>query len=364
MTSLLSSTFSSAFLLLSLTCHAVAEPASSSAAKEPQSFWLVQAEQVEPKLREWQKRHPGLVTLERQPTHGGRSAYAVTLTDTRVEDAGKKRLLFSQPHAHEPATTAGMMDFMSQVLDGRTLTGQPTSLMRDKLLRETVLTFIPNGNPDGRARAPVEWWDGTQFSNDAFLKFAFGRAKDGSRMPRVGRWSTRDLQPEWIGIAYEQLNDHEYVEPNRDLASTYFVLVRRMLGKYEYDAHVDLHQTEFENSPYNAMMLLPFMQRELPEPIRKANDQLAAAVVEAWSRAGYRPMPESKPLGYAEDQIRYFRACWTDLYRARPTVGVEVQNNNRRTPPRDQLRLIEVAIRASIEHVTHAPHEAKATVSP
>jgi hypothetical protein len=55
-----------------------------------------------------------------------------------------------------------------------------------------------------------------------------------------------------------------------------------------------------------------------------------------------------KPLAYGEDQIRYFRKCWSEIYRTRPCVTVEVQNNNVRTPPRTQMELMEIAIRASI----------------
>lgn len=154
---------------------------------------------------------------------------------------------------------------------------------------------------------PVDWWDGTKYANREFGQFMFGRAKDGSNFPRVGRWNIRDMQPAWLGIAYEQINDDEYVEPNRDRASTYFKLLLRMSAKYAYDAHLDLHQTEFERSKYNASVVLPFSQKDLPEPVRTANQQLGDFIVKALRDGGGTPMPEARPLDYAEDQIRFFR---------------------------------------------------------
>ncbi len=313
------------------------------------AFWLVRPELTEAKIRQWAKKYPTLVSLEEQRTFHGRTAFAVTVTDPRVDDKGKKKLVFSQPHAHEPASTAGMMDFLSQVLDGVHLDGQKATLAGPDLLQKTVLTFIPDGNPDGRARAPVDWWDGTKYANREFGQFMFGRAKDGSNFPRVGRWNIRDMQPAWLGIAYEQINDDEYVEPNRDRASTYFKLLLRMSAKYAYDAHLDLHQTEFERSKYNASVVLPFSQKDLPEPVRTANQQLGDFIVKALRDGGGTPMPEARPLDYAEDQIRFFRAAWGDIFPTRPEMMIEIQNNNVRTPPREQMRLTELAIRAGID---------------
>ena len=336
-------------ILACVVSAGVLEVAAAESKVQPAKHWLVRPQQTEPKIREWAARYPQLVSLETQKTFGGRTAYAVTVTNRKREDAGKRKLLVTQPHAHEPATTAGMMDFLAQLLDGADLSGRPSSLDRNRILDLTVLTFIPDGNPDGRAKAPADWWDGAGFSNEAFLDLVFGKEKDGQRSKRVGRWSTQQRQPAVIGFAYEQINGHEYVEPNRDLDSTYFKLIRRMRSRYSYDLHLDLHQTEFEKSPYNAMILLPFIEKELPQPIQDRNVAWGKAIIAAWQRAGGHPILDPKPLGYGEDQIRYFRKCWSDLYRSTPCLGVEIQNNNPRTPPLVQMRLIEASIRASVE---------------
>jgi hypothetical protein len=340
-------------LILLAVSQAAPEEAESknAAAHQSAAFWLVRPEQTEPKIQEWAAKHPKLVSLESQPTYTGRTAYAVTVTDPQTDQKNKKKLLFSQPHAHEPASTAAMMDFLSQVLDGVHLDGQKSDLPYDNLLQKVVLTFIPDGNPDGRARAPEDWWDGTKYANHDFGLFMFGRLKDGSPCARLGRWSTRDIQPEFIGIAYEQISPDEYVEPNRDRASTYFKLLLRMSAKYNYDIHLDLHQTEFEGSKYNAKVVLPFSQKDLPEPVRTFNQQSGEFIVKAWREMGATPLPAVQPLDYSEDQLRYFRACWAEIYQTRASLMIEVQNNNRRTPPREQLRITETAIRAGIDFV-------------
>jgi hypothetical protein len=337
-----------AFILASiaaLTLHAEKTPQRQD--DPPAPWWLARPWHTEPKILGWAAKYPDLVTLEKIATRAGRTAYAITVTDRRA--TGKKTaLLFSQPHAHEPATTAGMMDFLAQLLDGTHLDGTATTMPRRDWLERTLLTFIPDGNPDGRARAQEDWWDGTH-TNQEFIDWAFGRQADGRRCPRVGRWSLHDQQPAWIGFAYEQISEHEFVEPNRDLESSYFRLVRRMHQQHAYLAQADLHQTEFERSPHNAMIILPFSQKDLPETIRQTNEQLGRAVVDAWRAAGANPIEKVEALNYGEDQLRYFRKCWSDLHRARANITFEIQNNNRRTPPKRQMEIIEVGIRAVVQ---------------
>jgi len=311
-------------------------------------WWLVHPAHTSPKILEWAKSYPELVSLDSLKTFEGRTAYAVTVTD-RGAEGPKRAILFSQPHAHEPAATAGMMDFLSQLLDGKHLDGRPTDLDREKILAGFVLSFIPDGNPDGRARAPEDWWDGKQYSNDAFLKIAFGREADGRRCKRVGRFTVAERPAATIGIVYERINDDEYVEPNRDVESTYFKLVQRTLAKRDYALMVDIHQTEFSNSEWNAMVVLPFMQKELPEPIQAENRRVGEAVVAAWRKIGAEPLDKLNPLGYREDQLQYFRRCWSDIYTKTPSLIIEVQNNNVRTPPSEQLAHVATSIRASIE---------------
>jgi hypothetical protein len=319
-------------------------------APEP-GTWLVRPEQTGARILRWAEQFPDLVSLDTLQTLGGRTAYAVTITKPQSGGGQKRRLIFAQPHAHEPATTAGMMEFLCRLLEGKRLDGRPGGLDREQILAGAVLTFIPDGNPDGRAKAQQAWWDGRRYSNDAFLDFAFGRTEAGGRFPRQGRWSTRKQQPALLGFVYEQISEHEYVEPNRDRASTYFKLLLRSLQRGPCDLVVDLHQTEFTGSQYNAMIILPFMQNDLPEAIQAANRRAARAIIDAWREMGARAVPEAKPLGYGEEQLRYFRQCYGDIFPSVPFVTVEVQNNNPQTPPAEQRQLIEVSIGAAIQSV-------------
>ena len=142
-----------------------------------------------------------------------------------------------------------------------------------------------------------------------------------------------------------------FVEPNRDQESTYFRLLTSVLDGGRVDRFLSLHQTEFESSDHNCEIILPFMQADLPRAIRDANEPWGRAVIQAWRRAGANPIADPRPLGYGEDQLRYFRACWSDIYRSKPSITVEVQNNNPRTPPETQRNLQETAIHTTLDRL-------------
>lgn len=310
--------------------------------------WVAKPSRTGPLIRQWAGEFPRLVRLIERRTFGGHTAFAVTVTDPDAPGP-KAGLLVAQPHAHEPATTAGMMSFLAQLLTGRDLAGRAAPFDHQLFLREAELTFLPDGNPDGRARAPVEAWDGAKYTNEKFLAVAFGTTPAGQRFPRQGRWSLDDQKPATIGIVYEQISPREYVEPNRDADSTFSRLVRAVLAERRVERWLSLHQTEFENSPHNAMILLPFCQAELPKAVRERNEAWGRAVIRAWRAAGAKPAGDPRPLRYGEDQLRYFRACWSDVYARTSVITVEIQNNSPRTPPAAQMRLQEAAIQASIE---------------
>lgn len=325
------------------------------ATRRSESFmqsWLVMPDEVEPKILEWQERYPALVHVDHVQQYCGLKAYAVTISDKSVPDAEKKKHIFSQPHAHEPAPTAACMNVMNQLLERRGLDGNPTQLAVDALLSKTLLSFIADGNPDGRSRSPERYWDGTKWSNEEFWKWMRGiDAETGEAFKRVDRWSTREDHPKRIGIVYEQINEHEYVEPNRSWESSFFRLIHMLLDRHEYDQLLDLHQTEFVNSPSNCMVILPVLQDELPPEIRESNAAWAEEIVAAWATAGGHPRPEPRPLSYKGQQREYFVQRWGHIYRRLSKLTSEVQNNNVATPPLEQRRLTEIAIRVSAERL-------------
>lgn len=313
--------------------------------------WLAKPHQTEPKLMAWAERYPQWMYLDtvRPWEH---TTYALTVTDREVPDEGKRKCLFAVPHGHEPAGTVACMNVLSQLLEGCELDGSETSLDREAILRRTLLTFIPDANPEGRSRAPEDWWDGLRHTNEAFLKVAFGiDAETGERFKRVDRWRTTEDRPSLVGIAYERIDEVTYVEPNRDWDSSFFRLIHRLTERQKYDQVLDLHQTEFERSPHNCMVLLPITWDTLPDTIRGYSQAWAEEITDAW-----REMEDADPrvpiaLGYTGQQRAYFEARWGAMYRACPHLTVEIQNNSPRTPPDLQRRLSEAAIWVSVERL-------------
>jgi hypothetical protein len=55
--------------------------------------------------------------------------------------------------------------------------------------------------------------------------------------------------------------------------------------------HVDLHQTEFARSQYNAMVILPFLEDELPDEIQQTNRRAAEMIIGAWRAMGAQSIP-------------------------------------------------------------------------
>jgi hypothetical protein len=314
------------------------------------NYWLARPYQIESQIHKWQKDYSDILDIDSVDQYVGLKAYAITVTNKAISSDSKEKLLFSVPHAHEPAGTVSCMSVINQLLTGQNFDGSASDIRdRQCILDKCVLSFIADANPDGRSRAPVDYWDGTKYTNDEFWTFMRGRDPETKKMwKRMGRWSMRNETPETIGIVYEQLNDHEYVEPNRDFESAYFRLVKLIWKKYGYGRWLDIHQTEFENSKYNAMIILPIVQNELPEHIQKANMEWANEIVKQWQLIGAEPIPESKPLGYTGEQAEYFRKTWREFMPMIPEITTEIQNNNTRTHPNMQAQWQEIAIKASV----------------
>lgn len=312
--------------------------------------WLAKPHQVKPQILKWQKDFPDLVKLNYITQYVGLNAYSISVTDPDVDVDKKKKMIFAVPHAHEPAGTVACMNFIHQLLTGENLDGTPSDLSQDAILSKCILSFIPDANPDGRSRSPVDYWDGLEYTNEVFHTFMRGRDPETKKMwKRLDRWSIREENPETIGIVYEQVNEHEYVEPNRDFGSSYFRLIKQIGERYGYGRWLDLHQTEFENSEHNAMVILPIVQEELPEEIQQTNVEWANKLINRWEQVSANPIPEARPLSYTGQQAEYFKRAWREFMPVIPKMTVEVQNNNTRTPPNVQAKLEEVSIRVSVE---------------
>src|SRR5262249_37431858 len=100
--------------------------------------------------------------------------------------------------------------------------------------------------------------------------------------------------------------------------------------------------------------LLPVIWDDLPEAIRRESLTWAEAITEVWRALPGAAPQAPRPLGYTGQQRAYFEQRWGDLYRSLPCLTVEVQNNNRGTPPGLQRDLAEAAIRVTVEQLRSA----------
>ncbi len=317
--------------------------------------WLAMPQQVEAQVARWEQAFPSLLRVDFLTQYTGHRCFALTIAaGTPERNDGRPAAWFCVPHAHEPAGTAAIMDVIAQLLTGHDLAGQPAVFDVELARRRLILTFNPDANPGGRTWSPCVWWDGSKYTNDEFWQWMRGvDPETGGMWQRVARWSLRETHPLRRGIVYEQLNEHEFVEPNRDPGSSLVRLFRQLDARYRYVRSLHLHQTEFERSPHNCMINLPVLQPELPEEIQAANLRWGQSIIACWRELGANPVPEPRGFPYARDEqtVRWFRDCWGESQRKAPELVVEVQNNNPRTPPEQQLALERAAIVVTIEQL-------------
>jgi len=317
--------------------------------------WIAMPAQVETCVLGWAHEYPAHVSVTTLSQFDGHTVYAVTVTGPSAGGSVKPGLLCAVPHAHEPAGTAACMSVLCQLITGQTLEGEPSKHDVVAIRNGVVVTIIPDANPGGRARAPVDAWDGMQYTNEEFLACAFGvDARSGQRFPRPNRWRVGELEASRLGIVWEQVGADTYVEPNRDPGSSLFRLTRQLSAERTYNRWLDLHQTEFEGTDRNCQVLLPVTQDELPPPIRDENQTWGHEITQAWEALGARPAPP-QALGYTGSQRDYFVTLWGEHYRRTPEVSTEVQNNRASTPPQTQRDLQEAAIWVSIEGLLRNP---------
>ncbi|MGI5819275.1 MAG: hypothetical protein ACOX9R_14395 [Armatimonadota bacterium] len=256
--------------------------------------WISRPDDVDAKVAEWTEAYPETFVAESKRQFAGYPVWALTVTDRSVDDAGKRTAIVFKPHAHEPAPIAAQMNVVNQLLTGETLDGKPAEFDSERVLRECILVFMPDANPEGTARAPVEAWDGSEYTNEEFWAWMRGPDPEtGLMWKRVDIYDDREepVLPTRRGIVYEQIDEHRFVEPNRHHGSTLFKWLFELLERHgNVEQILSLHQTEFVNSEHNAMVILPCLWDELPEDIRAYSRGWAEEMVAAWSevRVGTR----------------------------------------------------------------------------
>lgn len=320
-------------------------------------YWPAMPSQVRRQIESWKNDDmtAKCLNVDSLCQYTGEHVFALTITDPDIPRADKQAVFVCVPHAHEPAGTVVCLDIAQQLLSGRDLRGNTCQRDVGALLQQVLVTFIPDANPGGRCWSPVLWWDGSRYTNEEFWQWMRGiDPTTGGMWQRVARWSLREQSPLRRGIVYEQINDHEFVEPNRDPASSLVRLFHQLDGRYQFDRCLHLHQTEFVRSDHNCMINLPVLFPELPAKIQEENVAWARALIARWHELGEataRPVPEPRSFPYYDDEqtVGWFRACWGEAEQRAPELIVEIQNNSPRTPPEQQLLLMEATIWQTID---------------
>lgn len=317
--------------------------------------WVSHPDDVDALVKQWADEFPQYLRAESKEQYSGRDVWALTVADTETTDDSTPGVILTKPHAHEPASVAAQMNVISQLLVGEHLDGTPTDLPREEILENLVLCFMPDANPAGTAAAPVDAWDGTQYTNEEFWTWMRGiDPKTGKMWKRVDIWddTTEEPLPERYGIVYEQISAHEYVEPNRHHRSTLFEWIFELRRRRKWDRMFSLHQTEFVGSNDNAMIILPCLYEQQEPQMRKEEMKWAEDVVAAWDELeGGKPQRDIKPLQYTGQQRQYFVQRWGDIYSDTVVITSEVRNNSLMCPPKLQQALTETAIVATIENL-------------
>lgn len=300
-------------------------------------------------------RGPDGVSVVDHAQRGGRTAYRITLGSP-----GRPHVFFTRPHAHEPVGTAACFEWVRRLTRDRGCAW--ASAVRERFR----LSFLADANPSGSQRAPVKFWDGSVHPNEVFFLWMFGESgeAEGERFPRVAAWDDREVTPpRLLGIAYEQLDDHVYVEPNRDHRSTFFRSYFDLHADEPVDVWLDLHQTEYVGSDRNSHMNLPTNIDDLPTALRDHYTALATAILDRWRAEGAFPRDEpQRTYRNNPTQYAFLNAVWSSVTPQTLHLVTEVQNNNPRTPVEDQVRFQMTAMDQTLRYVDGAGDSLKAAL--
>lgn len=314
-----------------------------------ETCWVSYPHEWQPLFREWEARFPEETTLTVHEQFGGGELLALTLLPREAE--GNFRLLVAVPHAHEPAPTAACVNVASQLLFGELLDGTPTSLPVEILRKRVLVTFVPDSNPQGRARSPQRCWDGTSVDNETFWRYAFGIALDGSRFGRYPQWRFSEHRPRQIGLVYERLDEDTFVEPNTSRLSSHARMMDTLFERFRYTHHLDMHQHEWDEATF-----LPsdYDARTLSE--QEALVRWAEAVIAAWENAGSKPRRKPVVPYLGQPRHQFFLDFWRGRCPGMLTLTTEVRNNrydpaDEPTPLAYQFQMASLALEATLLHL-------------
>lgn len=334
----------------------------------PGQTWLSKPCEVDPLLAKWKDQYPNLVRIDEEKQYSGDVVHAITVTDK--SPGPKKNFFAGVPHAHEPAGTAAIMNLLNELLTGQGLDGNASSLPRKEILERLRLTFIPIGNPFGRKRAPVDWWDGTKYNNEEFEYVMVGKLMGNPPAAVVNTfWHYHCLfnqaveRLEEIGIVWEQIGDQVYAEPHLYKGCGFWKLVDRLSDEIHYDLFIELHQGMEGWEKMDTLVIHP-RESWIPQESLAVADQVETNIIKRWQEAGASPHPGDKDYyqraGFSRlpdmtnpTERMKMSGDWLTIKSGTPCLTIEVQNNNPRTPAEKQLLYQQAAIEACLEFLSN-----------
>ncbi len=225
---------------------------------------------------------------------------------------------------------------------------------------------MPLANPWGRKKAPVDWWDGSEYSRDRFETVMVGKLPGNpSFRLTCDFWHFHPVfnqsveKMESIGIVWEQISEDLYAEPHLFKGCAWWRLVDRLSDDLRYDQCIGLHQG-MENWDRMDTLVIHPRERWIPRESVAYATRMEERVIRRWTEIGACPHPgdpeyyERAGRGRIPDMANpreriKLSVDWLAMKQATPSVTVEVQNNNPRTPPEEQLEYEEVALQACVE---------------
>jgi hypothetical protein len=243
-------------------------------------------------------------------------------------------------------------------LTGKDLLGRSAPFDASHFRRRFIVTLIPDSNPQGKRRLPFALTDGTQFDNadaQTVHKMYYG-IRDGGPFRRCPAWRMSEEHVESVGAIYEKISADEYVLPDMDSRSTVLRLLDALGFRYRYEMIGHMHQAEFpgrEENCYCATSIEPW----IAPPMQELQDDWAKVVLDHWQRIGGRPIEQIDHHHWGPDAwitdpvtglVRKVGVDFTTLRFLCPSLIMEVQTNDPRTPPEEQMHLHSAAIEASL----------------
>ena len=231
-------------------------------------------EKLQALLEKWQQDYPGVLSLEIPGTSvGGRPVYAIKLTDPETDDENKERILLTALHAGvERNATTTVFSIIEWLLAG-------DPLARD-ILRHQVVVCMPVPNPDG-------YVEGTH--GNVYAHWTFNGPRDPENMPEA-------------------------------------VAVQKIMDRYQFEVHADLHGLSLEFEKYIMLELSGFASsnpslRPYHRDVAHLMDE--AALVEGYPYNDQEADREQLFWGPQLDEIK------GKLWSGRPQVYAAIYGYNR-----------------------------------